>query len=50
MPSTTLSAMKYPSPALAANGVTKVNTAVQSTPKPNIFFPPKISANFPPGI
>lgn len=49
-PSSTLTAMKALTPALAATGVSKVRMAVTKTPIPNSHFPPYFSAKYPPGI
>lgn len=50
MPSRTLTAIMYPGPILAANGVNKVSTAVRKMPTPNTCLPPYFCASMPPGI
>ena len=48
-PSSIRSRINIPTLWRAARGVSIVNTAVQSTPKPNKYFPPRRAPSQPPG-
>lgn len=50
IPSSTLTAIKYPGPILEASGVNNVSTPVNNIPIPNTCLPPYLCASIPPGI